>query len=45
MLREHTPRDEPGSAPASHDLKAKVKTIPVPSSSPSAELEEKQIQK
>lgn len=44
MLREHTPHDGPGSALASHDLKAKVKTFPVPSSSPSAELE-KQIQK
>lgn len=44
-LRKHIPRDGPGSAPASHDLKAKVKTFPVPSSSPRAELEEKHIQK
>lgn len=36
-LRKHIPRDGPSSAPASHDLKAKVKTFPVPSSSPRAE--------
>lgn len=44
-FREHIPHDGPGSALASHDLKAKVKIFPVPSSSPRAELEEKHMQK